>query len=758
MDTIYPPYGKAGSTVTVTISGKPLEEITTLRFNNPVITAVPVTTPADEVYPEPRPVKNKFIITIPDTITPGIYEVRCLGYHGLSTARPFQILPVDARERLEEAVHDKPEKALPIAVGEGIYGTIGARNIEWFKLTAKKGQRYFATVWAERLDSKVDPQIRIFDKSGRELDRDNDYFTRDPLLDFTAPEDGDYHLAVSDILYRGGGDQHHYRFTVSQDPHIDFVWPPAGLPGTKQTFIVYGRNLPGGKPVAGLEIKGKPVESLSVTLDIPKEPTEPASFSADFPRRGMFPGFAYQIKSSNAVKVGFATAPAVLEDAAANHQTVPFPCEVAGKFDQPGDVDTYRFAAEKDRTYWLDLYSDRLGISTDAVLLVRKVGGDNSKPVGEVDDPPSFFDPKNHDATYLDTTDPGLSFTAPESGEYEAVVINQASSGSPTHLYRLAIRNQTPDFQLLTTTEQSVIATNGRAGFPASPLLRKNGTIDYRVVALRQDGFDGDIVVTAENLPAGLTAPPLVLYGKTDGGILTIKAGADLKPWSGPIRITGRTKIAGKDVAKVARNASLVWGIIFADSARVRSRLDLETILSTSDQESAPCYIEVANAAPLTVELNQDLEIPVKVTDFDQIRKGNLTVIPHGFPGLLRSPPNVTIAEGKSEGILKMKFKPDGNFKAAPGTYSFVLQGTGIAKHVTNPAALKKAEAEVARLKAAKTAATGNDALIKKLDTAITAAEKTKTDVEKAVKPVDTTFATCSLPVTVTVTAPPVKK
>ena len=67
----------------------------------------------------------------------------------------------------------------------------------------------------------------------------------DPLIDATLPADGDYFVKVHDALYRNGAG-YHYRLNIGSLPHLDFVFPPAGLPGSNEQYTVYGCNLPGG--------------------------------------------------------------------------------------------------------------------------------------------------------------------------------------------------------------------------------------------------------------------------------------------------------------------------------------------------------------------------------------------------------------------------------------------------------------------------------------------------------------------------------
>lgn len=696
---VSPAVARAGSEEQIIISGSFLDDVTTLRFSDARIKVTQEMLPADEFYPNARPKPNSFKITIPAEVQPGTYEVRSLGYFGLSTARPFLVLPKDAIEIREEGDHSERDIAMPLAIETGVRGHFDSRKIDWYKIPCKKGERLLIQIWAERLDSKTDAMLAIYDAAGNELEREREYFGRDPLVDFTPPADGDYFIAASDMLY-GGGPQYFYRLIVSSKPIIDFVFPPAGQPGTKTRFTIYGRNLPGGSLSSNTSVKGKALESLEVDIQVPQKSDAPLTFNSDFPRRAILPGFEYSIGNSNTVRIGYASAKVVKEDPKIEKQKVIAPCEIAGHFDQLGDADSFRFTAKKGTTYWLETISDQMACMADPFITVEKITKDDKgkevlSKVVEIDDPTSFFSVDNRDATNLDTLDAAISFKADQDGDYQITLVNQLAGGSPGHRYRLAVRAAQHDFQVMTTTER--VLADGRNGYPAAPLLRRGGSLAYRVLVPRQDGFEGDISITATGLPKGVTVQPLILSGKSDRGFLVVKAEANAAAWSGPIKIIGSATINGKTVTHESRNASLVWGTVFSDARRVRSRFDLETVLSVTDKETTPSTVSPAENKIWTVELNQKLELPIKVKDFGT-RKGNLTVQVEGFPGMNRGHPKTTVAEGKTDGKLTIDFKPTGNFKIEPGRYQFIILGVGNANYKHNPEAAAKAEAESKRL------------------------------------------------------------
>ncbi len=665
-----PHVGKAGDSVELNLIGENLDQLTGLRFTHPGIAAEPVLLPADDFYPS-RINGTRFKVSIAEDVPAGIYEARAVGYFGLSTARPFVVAAADSNEINETAGNNDPENAMPVEINSIVNGTIASRAVDWFKFTAKSNQTVLLEVVAERIDSRLDSQLILYDADGRELDRNRDTYGRDSVLRVRADRDAEYYVALSDILFRGGS-EHFYRLRIHDQPHVDYVFPPAGQPGSTGRYSLHGANLPG--------------ESIETDIALANKAVAPSGFFPGQPRQGILPGFVYQHGDANPVRIGFATAPVVIEDFASAIQEVSIPAEIAGRFDQPDDEDSFRFTTKKGVTYCVETIADRMGFAVDPCLLIHQIdvdeqGSETLTLVADNDDMPSFFSVDGKDSINADTSDAAVSFTAQRDGPHQVTIVNQFGDGGPAHIYRLAIRQPTPDFQLIATTERP-LATN-RAGYSVTPHLRRGARWGIRVICPRQDGFAGDILVTAEDLPAGVTAKPLTLSGKTDQGILVVSADSNAQSWSGDIRIVGRAKVAEAELVREARFACLVWGHIFADSIRVRSRLTERVPLSVNQHENAPVVIEPAEDKIWTVEIGKQLEIPIKVTD-NGSRTGNLTIEPRGLFGMLRSPPTVNIAENESTGTLKFSFAPNGNFQVTAGHHQFSLHSTGVAKYRQN--------------------------------------------------------------------------
>lgn len=697
-----------GTKTRVNCVGQHLEQLTELQFSHPGITANRTLLPATDVLPK-RPHAAYFDVSVAADVAPGIYETRVAGHFGLSTARPFIVSSPDLTQVDCDGRNRARDSALHLELNSVVNGDIPARQKHWFQINAKAGQRILIETLAERIDSRMDSELVLYDSDGREVDRNRDTYGRDSFLELRPQHDGTWFLSLSDILFRGGG-EYFYRLRVSTTPHIDFISPAAGTPGTTSTYTIYGRNLPGGR-LTDLMSDGQPLEMLNVEISLPAYEEAPRTYQSVPPRQGMQPGFDYQFPGANRIRIGYATGPVTTEEelrqkTPADEQTeflkLGIPVEVSGSFDTANDEDLYRFEAEQGQTWCVESIADRMGYPVDTLLIVERVGQaddrtETHESIAENDDLPSMFSLHNKDAINFNTNDSALSFTVKESGQYQIRVINQFGDGGPRKRYRLAIRPETPDFTLIASTERPL--PTGRTGYSVTPHLRKGARWGIRIVCPRQDAFEGDVVVSAEGLPEGVTCRPLTLSGQTDHGLLVVTAAEDAPPWAGPIRIIGRAVVNGKTIERKARFSCLVWGHIFADSIRVRSRLTQEVPLSVSAHETAPIVVDVDTQNLLRVNVGEKLEIPVRIRDLLP-RLGSVTVEVQELYGMDRGQPTVNISEGKTDGTLTIEFKPTGNFTVKPGRYQFALQATGVAKYQKNYRAVELAQAEIKRLEA----------------------------------------------------------
>jgi hypothetical protein len=265
LESIFPCGAKAGSEVEVTVSGNDLDELDKIVFQHPGITSAPKM--GEPLMPgkPAKPLLNQFIIKIAGDVPPGVYEARVSGRFGVSNPRTFVVSNLE--EVAKVGGNNRTTNAQELKIGSVVNGRADNNGRDYYKLALKKGERVLLDCRADRIDSRMNATLVVLDSQGRELARTRDTSGGDPIIDFSAPADGEYQLMVYDFLYAGGTD-YIYRLAVHQAPFIDFVFPPVGKAGASGSFTLYGRNLPGGQP-AGISIGNSPLEKLAVNIPSP---------------------------------------------------------------------------------------------------------------------------------------------------------------------------------------------------------------------------------------------------------------------------------------------------------------------------------------------------------------------------------------------------------------------------------------------------------------------------------------------------------
>src|SRR5690349_546522 len=177
---LQPAGGKAGTTVEVRLaSGTDLDGADRLIFSHPGITAQALKEEPGRLYPQGRTLEGKFKVAIAADVPPGIYEVRAAGYFGVTNARRFA---VGTREELtEKEPNNDAATAQEPPLGSVVTGTCEAQNYDFYKVTAKKGQRYLADVQALRIDSRAQVVLTLLNSAGHELRRIAGTRSRDAL-------------------------------------------------------------------------------------------------------------------------------------------------------------------------------------------------------------------------------------------------------------------------------------------------------------------------------------------------------------------------------------------------------------------------------------------------------------------------------------------------------------------------------------------------------------------------------------------------
>jgi hypothetical protein len=617
----------------------------------------------------------------------GTHDVRLVNKWGVSNPRAFVV--GDLTEVLEKEPNNDVPQAQRVELDSTISGAMAnPTDVDYFVFSGRADQRVVICCLASSIDSRLRAGLELFDSRGRQLAFNRGYHGTDALVDSTLPEDGDYYIRLYEFTHTQGNNEHFYRLSLSTAPWIDAIIPPMVEPGKPARLKVYGRNLPGGHVDPSAVVEGQVLEQAEVTLDAPADAA--AAQKLQFSGRvasmaSALDGFEYRMRnaagSSNPYLLTFARAPVVLDneanDTPASAQAVVVPCEIAGRIEKRRDRDWYSFTAKKGEVYVLEVLSDRLGSQTDMYCLLRNPA--TKQDLADLDDSAETLTPVKF---YTRTDDPPrFRFAVPADGLYQLLVASRDadSHASPRHIYRVRITPEEPDFRLIVLPPDTTR--------PDSCVLRQGGQQNYDVLVWRLDGWNGEITLTAEGLPKGITCSPQQLGQGLRQASLVLTASADAPAWTGEIKIKGTATIAGRTVTREARPASITWPVQPQQNIPAISRLDRSLVLAVRDQAPYSLTTSLDKAmilqgdkANLTLNLARlwpDFKTPLQVQAVVAELPPNLVVNNN-------QPFNLT--PGKDTATLEVNARSN----VVPGTYNLVLRTQAQIPYNKDPMAKQK--------------------------------------------------------------------
>ncbi len=634
---VQPNGGQAGKSVEITLTGIDLDNPQDLLFSHPGFSAELL--PSEEPKPNSDQAKGKrrgmqrggppresqrYRVTIPADAPLGTHDVRFVNKWGVSNPRAFVV--GDLAETHETEPNNDVNEAQKVAIESTISGAIESQtDVDDFVFTGRKGQRVVISGLSSSIDSRLLLSLELRDASGKLLGSNHEYSGNDALLDVDLPADGDYLLRVSAFTYTQGDDEHFYRISITTAPWIDAVFPPVFEPGKSAEVTVYGRNLPGGRADSSAVVEGRTLETLRTTVKAPDDPQTLAYRGHLSPSAAGLDAFELRVKNdsgtSNPYRMTLAKAPVVLDqgknDTFDTAQSIVPPCEIAGRIEARRDRDWYAFEAKKGDVLSIEGYAERIGSPIDLYFALRNA--QTKQIMGEYDD---IIEPNNNQARmqgrrqfYERTEDPGrIRFVAPSDGRYELLVSSREApnQASPRGLYRVRITPEQPDFRL--------ILMPASPDYPAGCVLRQGGEVEASVFVVRQDGFNGAITLSADQLPNGVSCRPQVVGTGERQGTLVLSASADAPAWTGTIKVKGTATINGQAVTRQARAATVTWPVQQQSNIPLISRLDHDFIFAVRDK--APFRLE-AGLSELTLVQGEKASVPLKLTALrDDLKTG----------------------------------------------------------------------------------------------------------------------------------------
>ena len=595
LDSIHPPSGTQGTEIELTVKGKYLDGADLLLFSHPSLKAVPKKDEDGEIVP------NVFLVQVPGSLSVGRYSVSVGGgKFGVSNERSFVIndLPeIDLGE-----VGDTMKTADEIKFGHTAIGYPKASRYGWMRVALKANQKIVIESEGAQIDSQFSPCLAIFDQDGRKLKSSS----RTGFLVFQVKQDGEIFLRLHDFLFKGGA-EYLFRVSVTERPRIQFVDPPLARIGAPRKMVVYGWNLPGGQP-AELKVPGWDLlERKDVSLHLAGEKDIQDPLQTRNPIESTQRRHDYRISSPAGNSLPFSLFVCPDEwttEQPGSEEIVKLspPCEFQGSFFPARDRDRFRFEAKKGDSFKMEIHCERFGFPSHAYLLVEQVtpkddGTETRKTVAQSD---KTDHPSSNSYVYLSSRDPSLRFTAPADGTFEVLTYDMfRANENPFKSYRLSIRGESPDFDLIAHPFLSPpVSANASPIYFKSPTLGTGETLAVRVAVDRKDGFEGEVKLEFKGLPAGIDYFPKAIPEGSSSSVVLLRTDKFVGKgeWSGKYSIVGTAKVGDKPVVRSCKFAKLCWSDYDKQAKKARSKIRMS--------EAGNLAIMPKREAPLDLTVN----------------------------------------------------------------------------------------------------------------------------------------------------------
>lgn len=654
----------------------------------------------------------------------GSREVRVVSPTGVSNPLTINVghLPEVTESGGNGSIEKAQMISLPVTIN-GVVRE--AAQADYYKFKAAKGQELVFEIDAARRGSALDSSVAILNTSGKELARNEDFNGLDSLLSFNVPEDGEYVLQIRDFRYLGGGNYTYrcyagalpyvesiFPFGAQRGKQVEVKLTGRNLEGTETMTL----NIDKKSPLGRQEIRAKapkgysnliPFEvsdfpdftesEVNDAVDKANSVTVPVVINGRIGAPNDIDRFKFKTDKDqklvcevNAFRYGSPLdALLILTDAKGS---------VLQQNDDSALADArLEFDAKKDAEYIIgirdltgrggDQFGYRLSIrppsATDAGFVARFTPdtprvhrGNHSRIRCDVTRLGGFDGPIRLTLQDLPTgiiAEPIVMTTAPSSGLMTISALKDAPLGTfPIKVVASGVvggKTITRNAEPLSgdkAVKESFLTVLDAAPFTIEPVtltasIEQNQSAGIEVLAQRNEGFTGEIKISAEGFSAGkepitksFDLGEVTLKASDSMGKLKLAAKQDAEVGTRSIMLKGETSMAGGTVTVFSQPLPVtVTEVPFLISSTL-SRLSV-TALSTNAQSAA-------SEAATTLKLQRR-----------DGYKGETTLTLEGVPAGVITTLEKIPADG-SETTLKLVATE----KAPPGTNSLVVVAAGV--------------------------------------------------------------------------------
>ena len=502
---MFPPGGRAGSTVDVVLGGYDWTPDMELFVRDDRIRLELTGSPGPVIVPEPPywfgkkarrppfllPRETPARLTLPADLKPGIYRWQAANANGATASGKFAVS--SRAEAVEEKDRRGPQplSSLPVTVSGQI---LKIEEVDEFQFTASSTGPMTCEITAAGIGSPLTAVVEIRDAAGRLIADEADTAARDLSFAFPVEAGKEYTARVFDVDFRGNR-SFVYRLTLTPGPSVVATVPAFVQRGVKQDVEFLGY---------GLKTGATKLESVVRTIQVPSDASTMIRGEIQVADRASLP---YEIRTSSLRETVEKRAES---DSANSVQELSGPGAVTGILTERYGTDRYRALGSKGDVWAIDLQAESIGSPLDVSLTILNEKGDELKRVDDV----------------VGTTDAYVEFKLPADGAYDLIVGDTSgTSGQPASIYRLAVREAVPGFRL---------STPELLGVPIE------GSAVLSVKAERFGGFSGAIEISIDGLPEGVSIPEKSAIAEKKNDLkLKVSAGADVGTIARMLTLTG---------------------------------------------------------------------------------------------------------------------------------------------------------------------------------------------------------------------------
>ncbi len=456
-----------------------------------------------------------FKLTVSPDVALGVYPVRVQTDDGLSNPFLFAVGQLPQVTEKEDNTSFESAQVLPTPPLV-VEGETAGNDVDYFRFAGKKGQVVVVDAQCARIGSGVDPSIRLTTAAASRRfvasADDSPGLLTDARLVEELPEDTDYVVEISDSRYQGSG-RPVYRLLIGPVPVADEVFPLGGREGETLGLELRGGTL-GEKRFAAAPLVHLPGTFLCAPRLTSAMLGLPASAGAGLDVESLHPLVA-------------GTLPELREptDPSAAPLRAVAPIVFNGRIDPPGDEDRFVLAVTAGDRLHIEVEASKYGSALDGVLQVQGMKG---SVIASADDTVVVVPGQQAGQGGYALPDPALDLTVPGgTTEVSLVVRDLEGRGGVGFPYRIVVTPIVPGFELQANEPQVSIPRGGTAALGVTTARR---------------AYNGPIIVTVADPPAGLTVRPGTIASGQDVGALSVSAAADSAFAAVPLKLIGRAQ------------------------------------------------------------------------------------------------------------------------------------------------------------------------------------------------------------------------